>query len=180
MRLHYCTAMKKLIVVVPFLSVFVLCAFLPCTIFMCGCDLAKPQNEGQRPPPVVMEDVPQDQPAQNEPVPKEDDTVTVKAEVGMTGKGNYSSANADNPMGIITVPVKTLFTTQQRLVLQQITAAENLYKGEHEKLPSSNEEYMEKIIRANNIQLPRLPAGQTYEFDPTDNELKIRKPRDAQ
>jgi len=166
--------MKKSIVV-PILSAFVLCTLL------CGCDLAKPQNQNQPRQPAAVEDagvaeVPQAPPAQDEPAQKEDNTVTVKADVGMTGKGNYSSANANNPVGIITVPVKTYFTTRERLVLQQVTAAENLYKGEHERLPSSNEEYMEKIIRANNISLPRLPDGHVYVYDPKDSELKIRKP----
>ena len=171
----------KDIVVVPVLSVGLLCVFV--ITFMSGCDLAKPQNQNERRQPTEVKgaaDVPQDPPAQNESAPKEDDTVTVKAEVGLTGRGNYSSAgDTSNPMSIISTPVSQYWSVRDKIVLQQVEAAMNLYKGEHGRLPASHEEFMEKIIQANNIVLPRLPEGHAYVYDPADGVLKVRKPRNT-
>ena len=153
-----------------------------CVLFMSGCDLAQPQNQGQDVQPVVQNDPPPAEvpPEQEAPAQAEDNTVMVAAAPGMTGKGNYASAgNTSNPMSIVTTPISVMFRTQDRIVLQYIEAAMNLYKGEHGKVPATHEEFMDKIIQANNIQLPRLPAGQTYVYDPVDGVLKVRKPRDA-
>jgi hypothetical protein len=78
-----------------------------------------------------------------------------------------------------------MFRTEERLVLQQITHAMNLYNAEHGRKPRSHNEFWEQIILANNlhpestarVKLPRLPAGQSYLYDPRDGELKIRKPQ---
>ena len=174
---YSCTVMKNSIVI-SFLSVFVLSVFV-----MSGCDSAKPKNQNQRRQPVGMEgigiaDIPQDPPVQKEPEQTEDNTVVVKAEPGLTGRGNYGTTTGNNPMEIITVPISTYFRVQDRIVLQRIEAAMKLYKGQHEKGPATHAEYMEKIIRENNIPLPRLPDGHEYLYDPKDEELKVRKPRD--
>ena len=181
---YSCSAMKDS-VVVPVLSVSLLCVFALLTSFMSGCDLAKPQNQHERRQPAGVEgagiaDVPKDPPAQQESAPKEDDTVTVKAEPGLTGKGNYSSAgDTSNPMSIISTPVSQYFRVQDRIILQQVEAAMNLYKGEHGRLPTTHEEFVIDIIQANNIVLPRLPEGHTYVYDPADGVLKVRKPRNT-
>jgi len=155
---------------------------------MSGCDSVQPIDSGQVPPPV---EVPQQQNAvapDEDNAPNEDNTVTVKAEPGLSGKGNYGTPTGNNPMEIITVPISTMFRTQDRLVLQQVEHAMNLYKAEHGMAPATHAEFWEKIIVANNLQpnqssanrnkLPQLPAGQTYVYDPKDGVLKVRKPKD--
>ena len=161
---------------------------LLCVLFV-GCDMAQPQNkktEGEQ--PVVRNDPPEEQPAQGAPqdANEKDNTVLVTAAPGMSGKGNYASADGESAMGIITVPISVMFRTQDRLALQQVEYAMNLYKAEHGSAPATHEEFWEKIIVANNLQpnqsnmnrnkLPQLPTGQEYVYDPTDGELKIRKP----
>ena len=156
-------------------------AFL-CALSMSGCDLAKPQNKGQGQQPVVQNDPPvEEQPQQNvTPQDTEETMVTVAAAPGLTGRGNYASAgNTSNPMSIISTPISQYFLTQDRIVLQQIEAAMNLYKGEHGRIPATHEEFVIDIIQANNIVLPRLPEGHTYVYDPTDGVLKVRKPGNA-
>jgi hypothetical protein len=82
-------------------------------------------------------------------------------------------------MSIISTPVSQYFRVQDRIILQQVEAAMNLYKGEHGRLPATHEEFVIDIIQANNIVLPRLPEGHTYVYDPADGVLKVRKPRNT-
>ena len=172
-----------------FLSLIFLGAF-----FINGCDLAQPKNLGQGEPPAPPIEVPQPQvevpPPVHEPAQAENNTVTVTAAPGMSGKGNYGTPTGNNPMEIITVPISTMFRTQDRLILQQVEYAMNLYKAEHGRAPASHDEFWERIIVANNLhpdqpsanrnKLPQLPPGQEYIYDPKDGVLKIRKPKDGQ
>ena len=163
--------------------------------FISGCDLAQPKNKGQGEPPAPLIEEPQHKvevplpPPVEEPAQADDKTVLVTAAPGMSGKGNYGTPTSNNPMEIITVPISVMFRTQDRLVLQQIEYAMNLYKAEHGNAPATHAEFWERIILANNLQpdqssmnrnkLPPLPPGQEYVYDPKDRELKIRKPKDA-
>ena len=162
----------------PFLLIFL------GTFFVSGCDSAQPQNKGQVEQPVAPVDEPNQMeapavnpPQANPPAQNENNMVTERPGYNFSGRGaSLASADGQNPMGIITVPVKTLFVTQDRLVLQQIDHAMNLYKAEHGKAPATEAEFRDKIIEFNGIKLPRLPANQEYFYDPRDGELKIRKP----
>ena len=152
-----------------------------CTLIVSGCDLAKPQNQGQKEQPAAQNDpppveVPQSPPEQKQNVPaqNENNMVTVKAEPGMSGRGNYGTPTGNNPMEIITVPISQYFTVRDRILLMQISDAVNKFKGEHDRFPASHEEFMEKIIQANNIQLRPLPPG--HEFVYESGELKVRRP----
>ena len=160
--------------IIPFLLSLSLCAF-----FAGGCDLAQPLNK--------EDDVPIA--GQNEPFPEntltqetaqdEDNTVAVKAEVGFGSQGHYGAFTGANPMEIITVPISAGFRAREMIVLQQIEQAMNLYKAEHGRGPDSNAEFMERIIRANNIKFPPLPPNQEFVYDPSDGQLKINKPKGA-
>jgi hypothetical protein len=53
----------------------------------------------------------------------------------------------------------------------------NLYKGEHGEFPKSHEQFMEVIIKANQIKLPDLPQDSKYVYDPAIGELMIEYPQ---
>ncbi|GHT35963.1 hypothetical protein FACS189427_06560 [Planctomycetales bacterium] len=171
---------------------------VPLLIF--GCDLAKPQSPvaeapaelqsqdpGLAPPAKLQEEVemqePQEQIAESvsppAEEPKKEDTVRVKAEVGAGKKGHYGQKGGETATDIITVPVATLFRAKEMTAYRiQVPQALQLYKAMNDgKGPASNEEYMEKIIKANNIPLPELPDGQRYVYDPETEELMIEKPK---
>ncbi|MGD0518343.1 MAG: hypothetical protein ABSA26_12480 [Thermoguttaceae bacterium] len=95
-----------------------------------------------------------------------------KADVGSGAKGNYGP-------GIITTPVSTYFRTQERISFYiQIPEFIREYKFEHDlKGPKTNEEFMEKIIKKNNVHLPDLPPGHKYIYDPKEEQLMVIKPR---
>jgi hypothetical protein len=96
-----------------------------------------------------------------------------QAHVGMGEKGRGYGH------GYIAVVAASLWAVKERMALDLIKHSMDLYKAEHDgKGPKTHEEFMQKIIKDNDIKLPVLPAGQTYEYDPTTEELMVRMPED--
>lgn len=95
------------------------------------------------------------------------------AGVGVGAKGqNYGGP------GFVTTPVEAYFRTGERIAFEvQIPKAMQLYKAEHNnKGPKTHEEYMNIIIKENGVQLPELPAGEEYVYDPKTEQLLVKKP----
>lgn len=103
-------------------------------------------------------------------------TETVRAEVGVTGKGDYSKSPA--MMSPVTVPVSEYFKANQRAVFDmQIPKSMQIYKGMNDnKGPASHEEFMKSIIQENQIRLPELPDGHEYQYDPKTETLHVIRP----
>ena len=88
--------------------------------------------------------------------------------------------------GMLVTPAKTYFAVRERLMFEAtIPQALNLYKATNGKFPQSHDEFMAQIIQAGQIQLPQLPEGQRYVWDPDKEELgwvcaarssKLRRP----
>jgi hypothetical protein len=94
------------------------------------------------------------------------------AGVGVGKKGqNYGGP------GIVTTPIEAYFRAEERIAFEaQIPKAMQLYKAEHNnKGPKTHEEYMNIIIKENGVQLPELPAGEEYLYDPKTEQLMVRK-----
>ncbi len=94
------------------------------------------------------------------------------AGVGVGAKGqNYGGP------GFVTTPVEAYFRTGERIAFEvQIPKAMQLYKAEHNnKGPQTHEEYMNIIIKENGVQLPELPAGEEYLYDPKTEQLMVKK-----
>ncbi len=90
-----------------------------------------------------------------------------KAQAGVTGRGDYR--------GIGTTAVGTLVRVQEKLEFQQVEKALDLYKASTGELPKTHEEFMEKVIKANQIQLPKLQPGAKYVYDPEKGQLMVEK-----
>ena len=98
--------------------------------------------------------------------------VRERAQVGVGEKGR------DIGEGIISTPIKAYFSVRQQIAFNiQIPQAMNLYKASNGRAPDSHEEFMSKIIKANFIRLPELPAGHQYVYDPKKKELMVEHPR---
>lgn len=88
-----------------------------------------------------------------------------KADVGVGKKGH---GYGNDPL---TVPLATLWRVKESVAFRiQIPQAMNLYKAQQGEAPKTHEEFMEKIIKANQIALPELPAGARYSYDPKKSE----------
>lgn len=113
---------------------------------------------------------------QQEPSTENQETVMVKADVGMTGKGQYNHGGGEKAMDIALVPVSEYFLIRERVALMLVADAENKYKAEHDnKLPDTHEEYMRDVIGG--VQLPKLPDGHRFVYDPKKQGLYIAKPK---
>lgn len=81
--------------------------------------------------------------------------------------------------GVITEPIRQRFLIEQKLVFDvQIQQAMNLYKAQSPqgRGPATHEEFMQKIIKANQIKLPELPVGERYLYDPAAEQLMVERP----
>lgn len=95
------------------------------------------------------------------------------AEVGV-GLQGQSLQNETGVGKIIAGPAVTLFQTKQKVVFEiQVPQALELHRGLEGDYPKSHAEFMEKIIKANNINLPKLPEGQVYRYHPDDHTLWV-------
>jgi len=140
--------------------------------FVFGCDAARPTPRPQEVPDAV--EVPIPEPVEDKS--PEPETIRVEAAVGMTGKGQYDHGGGEKPMDIILVPVSQLFQARERIVLQQIQHAEDLYKAGHDnKLPGTHEEYMKDVLQG--MPLPKLPDGHQFVYDPEKQQLMVEKPK---
>jgi hypothetical protein len=126
------------------------------------------------PPEVVKPAAPQTAAAGGAKVPETPPPgmTAEKADVGSGAKGRGYGE------GVIATPVATYFAARERIMFS-ITIPDYIraYEFEHDfKAPKSNEEFMEKIIKKNGIQLPTLPPGHRYWYDAAKKELQVLKP----
>lgn len=52
-----------------------------------------------------------------------------------------------------------------------------LFEATEGRKPNSHEEFMSRVVKPNNIQLPRLPQGQRYQYNPQLGELMVLRPK---
>lgn len=67
------------------------------------------------------------------------------------------------------------FWAEHQAILLNIEHALNLYNATNDGYPESHEEFMNEIIRANSIQLPKLPPGEQYLYDPDEHKLMVER-----
>lgn len=100
--------------------------------------------------------------------------IPAKPGVGIKGR------SLDEHEGLIVTPAKTLFKAKERIAFEiAIPHALNLYIATNGDAPKTHAEFMQKIVIENNIQLPKLPDGHLYEYDPERKELMVRRPMPA-
>ena len=73
----------------------------------------------------------------------------------------------------ITAPVSAYGPMLESISKSQIEHAVNLYQATNGEYPKTLEEFMEQIIKANNIQLPVLPGGKQYQYDVPNHKLVV-------
>jgi len=99
----------------------------------------------------------------------------VKAGVG-TGKQGRSLDEYDTgAQAVIAGPAKAYFAVREKVVQINIDKAMQFYRGMHGNAPKSHDEFMSQIIESNKIELPPLPTGHKYVYDPEKEELMVQR-----
>ena len=107
-----------------------------------------------------------------QPVEVETEMVTAEAGVGKDGQ------KLKGKEGVMITPIKALLNTKQRVAFEfKVAPALRLYEAEKGHPPKTHEEFMSKIIEFNRIDLPELPAGHEYVYDPEKGELMVKRPK---
>ncbi len=100
-------------------------------------------------------------------------TESTKAQVGV-GKQGRSLDNETGVGKMISAPVSAFFAVKERVAFDiQIPQALNLFRATEGRFPKSHDEFMQKIVKANQIKLPELPAGMVYRFNTELGELWV-------
>ncbi len=96
-----------------------------------------------------------------------------RAAAGVGKQGQKLEAH--NPVQqLISGPAIQFFRVRDQAVFDiQIPHALQLYKAEHGKVPKSHDEFIQKIIQPNAIELPELRDGLVYQFNPEKEELWV-------
>jgi hypothetical protein len=108
------------------------------------------------------------------PPTEEPEMVSEVATVGAGKKGRGYGG------GVITEPVRAYFRTRENIAFQvTIPNAMKTFKAidPNGKGPASHEEFMQKIIQENGIELPSLPDGHRYRYDPETEDLLVERPK---
>lgn len=131
--------------------------------------VAAPEPKAAAAPPAAEANAPAENPVA---APPAEEMVRKKAQPGVGVKGK------DIPQELGTTAVKQYFLVKEKTVFDmQVPSALNLYKAEKGYGPRSHEEFMEQIVKANQIPLPPLPPGQRYLWDPEKQELFVEHPK---
>jgi hypothetical protein len=138
----------------------------PTTLPQASSPAVQPGHASDAPPPASAQ-TPPTQPAEV----RVEEPVVAKAGVAKQGQ---SLRNEQGIGRMIAQPAITLFTVRERAVFEiQIPSAMNLFNATEGRAPKNHDEFMTKIINQNQIKLPELPAGKTYQYHPEDAQLWV-------
>ena len=85
-------------------------------------------------------------------------------------KVSDSKIHATDP---ITAPTSAYGPMLEQISKTHIAHAVNLFEEENGRYPNGYDEFMEKIIKANRIELPVLPGGKKYQYDEANHKLVV-------
>ena len=104
-------------------------------------------------------------------------TPPTQQEVAGVGSG-IKGRSLDDPgvVKMIAEPARAYFTMREKLIFDNMDHALQLYKASEGEGPKTHEEFMEKIINANQIKLPRLAPGSRYVYNPMTEKLLVERP----
>lgn len=74
---------------------------------------------------------------------------------------------------MITAPVSAYGPMLEKISKSHIEHAVRLFEATEGRYPKDYDEFFEKIVKANNIQLPVLPGGKKYQYDVENHKLEV-------
>jgi hypothetical protein len=111
----------------------------------------------------------QAQPAQEQPSGGPMEMETLGANTGAQGQG-YGG-------GLITEPVHQFFSMRNLITWDQIKHDMDIWQAIHNRFPKNAQEFQKEILEPANIDLPELPPGKRYVYNPKTGELLVGSQR---
>ena len=159
-------------------NLFICCLAVSVLGLALGCDAPAPSSTS------TASSAPQPASAPQPPGPAEEETYEevedtdqsedVERQVAEVGVGKKGRGYGG---GVVSEPIRAMFRTEQRLQLMNMDRAMKMYKAEKGYSPKTHDIFMDKIIKANGIELPELPEGERYVYDPEQAELMVERPK---
>jgi hypothetical protein len=109
----------------------------------------------------------QSQPQQAAPYGQQEEMTTLGANTGAQGQG-YGG-------GLITEPVHQFFSMRNLITWDQIKHDMDIWQAIHNRWPKDANEFKKEILEPAAIELPELPPGNRYVYDPKTGELLVAK-----
>lgn len=97
----------------------------------------------------------------------------LNANVEMQKSGAHQATTKITAKDYITLQGNAYVTAIGQTSMLQIQHALDLYHATNDRYPKDYDEFMNEIIRANNIALPKLPYYQAYGYDEQQHKLII-------
>ena len=85
--------------------------------------------------------------------------------------GEAKPANPLNPLGALNAYGPAV----QKISQMPVEKALQLFRAEEGRYPRDYDEFVERIVKPNNIQLPKLPGGKKYKYDVENHTLVVVK-----
>ncbi len=126
---------------------------------------AQPQQPQPNQPAAQSQPAGQAQPAQGPS--GQEEMMTLGANTGVQGQG-YGG-------GLITEPVHEFFSMRNLITWDQIKHDMDIWQAIHNRWPKNAQEFQKEILEPANIELPELPPGNRYVYDPKTGELMVAR-----
>lgn len=94
----------------------------------------------------------------------------VKAEPGV---GKYQGKGYGDAAPLLK-PASVYWKAKEKLIFSLVTHAKNQYEALHDRKLKSHQEFMDEIVTASRIKLPKLADGLEYFYDAKAGELMVR------
>ena len=82
--------------------------------------------------------------------------------------------------GIITEPVHQYFSMRNQITWEQIRHDMDIWQAIHNRWPKDAKEFQKEILEPAGIELPELPPGNRYVYDPKAGELLVARKKPGQ
>jgi hypothetical protein len=97
----------------------------------------------------------------------QEEMMTLGANTGVQGQG-YGG-------GLITEPVHEFFSMRNLITWDQIKHDMDIWQAIHNRYPKDAKEFQKEILDEAQIELPELPRGNRYVYDPKTGELMVAR-----
>ncbi|RIK69811.1 MAG: hypothetical protein DCC67_21040 [Planctomycetota bacterium] len=152
-------------------------AGLALLIAAAGCDTPKLPTAPPTATPVAAPEAEPERPmvagAPGEPLPEIETPVTATPRK-FTSHDPIKGRRSRRAGGYLGAVGGARFHAEYQTIINNIDHALQLYNAEHGEFPKSHEEFMQKIIQANNIVLPEIEPQHEYIYVPEQPEMGLQ------